>query len=383
MARWKFGDSPERQATISRIDAFWEAFIASRSQLDDLFRGAGDFDVVGFMSSHFQPIHPEMMWEFGRALNVDGHRLVVTPEPRHELTELARTIVERAPEESAWEFYVHRLAESYESAVQSVGGRTGGDITDATIELSVGDGHLIDVDYTSASRSRDHDAFLGLEALLGEATLNTWVGLVSAGKPRRFGGSKGFPISEVANRFAALQEQIRSSLPHSPYIDWLSDETEVTLLTAQPQQAADYARQDDRITTVSPSVELTKAAQLSDRFWSERFSRHGEVFAYVKIDGSGGLEGSEFEDREEIEQALDAALRPNRLGCVIGAGNGARYSYVDLALLDVEAAIAATTSALSVGRIPKRSWVLFYDREWSDEWVGVHAETPPPPAVTQ
>lgn len=383
MVRWKFGDSPARQATISRIDAFWKAFIASRSQLDDVFRGAGDFDVVNFMSSHFHPIHPEMMWEFGRALDVDGHRLVVTPEPRHELTELARTIVERAPKGAGWEFYVHRLPESYDSAVQSVAGRTGGDISDATLELSVGDGHLIDVGYTSASSSRDHDAFLALEALLGESTLNAWVGVVSARKPKRFGRSDGFPISEVADRFATLQGQIRSSLPDSPYIDWLSDETEMSLLSAQPQQATDYARQDDRITTVSPSFELSKAAQVSDRFWSERFSRHGEVFAYVKIDGSEGLEGSGFEDREAIENVLDAALRPNRVGCVLGAGNGARYSYVDLALLDVEAAIAATTSALSDGRIPKRSWVLFYDREWSDEWVGVYAETPPPPTVTR
>ena len=63
---------------------------------------------------------------------------------------------------------------------------------------------------------------------------------------------------------------------------------------------------------------------------------------------------------------------------MFGSGQGMRYWYVDLALLDVDASISAIQSALTAGNIPFRTWVLFYDREWADEWVGMYDETPPP-----
>lgn len=60
-----------------------------------------------------------------------------------------------------------------------------------------------------------------------------------------------------------------------------------------------------------------------------------------------------------------------------------RYSYIDLALLDVDAAIESIKSSLSAGAVPERGWILFYDRKWSDEWVRIYEEAPGPPAVTQ
>lgn len=381
--RWKFTNSVGRQTKLTDIDAFWSAFSDNEGQLSDSFAGRSAFDVVEFMRTHFQPIHPNMMWEFGPALKSDGHRLIVTPEPRYELTELARTIVERAPDLSRWEFYVHRRAENLETAERSVNGRTGGSIGDATFELSIGESHLIDVTYASASSSREQDVFLALEALLGESTLNSWIGAISTKKPKRFGGSSHLPISALASRVAGMQAQMLGTLPDRPYLDWLSEDTEVSLLSLTRSEAADYARQEDRITAITPNVTTTQTALGSDRFWSERFSRHGEVFAYVKVDGADGLDSSSFEDRADIEDTIDATLKPDRLGCVMGSGHGMRYSYIDLALLDVDAAVQAIRSVLSAGGIPERSWILFYDREWADEWVGIYDETPAPPTFTQ
>ena len=34
---------------------------------------------------------------------------------------------------------------------------------------------------------------------------------------------------------------------------------------------------------------------------------------------------------------------------------------------------------LREGRAPVRSWLLFFDPELADEWVGIWDETPPPP----
>jgi hypothetical protein len=114
-------------------------------------------------------------------------------------------------------------------------------------------------------------------------------------------------------------------------------------------------------------------------FYSERFSRSGERFCYLKIDGSESAETMRFQSREEIEDALNSELKPAGLGGVVGGGTGLRYSYIDLALTDVEKATAIVRQVLQGGRIPRGTWLLFYDCEWQDEFIPIWQETPSPP----
>ena len=72
-------------------------------------------------------------------------------------------------------------------------------------------------------------------------------------------------------------------------------------------------------------------------------------------------------------------LIPARAGCVIGGGTGLRYSYIDLALADVDAAIPLITRRLRAGKIPRRTWLLFFDAPLAHEWIGIYGDTPVPP----
>jgi hypothetical protein len=76
-------------------------------------------------------------------------------------------------------------------------------------------------------------------------------------------------------------------------------------------------------------------------------------------------------------------LTKTQLGALVGGGTGLRYSYIDLALLDVEAAILLMREALRGGRLPKRSWFLFYDSVLAAEWVGVWDDSPLPPLLPE
>jgi hypothetical protein len=114
-------------------------------------------------------------------------------------------------------------------------------------------------------------------------------------------------------------------------------------------------------------------------FHSSRFSSR-ETFAYLKIDGSEGLDPrGGFNNRGDIEDAINAALAPADAGCVIGGGTGRRYSYIDLALTDWRAALPLLRACLRQGFIPLGTWLLFFDAEWEHEWVGIYPETPAPP----
>jgi hypothetical protein len=125
---------------------------------------------------------------------------------------------------------------------------------------------------------------------------------------------------------------------------------------------------------------MWQAAHSGSLFHSASHSRCGETFGYVKIDGAAGLPVEcQFHERGEIEDAINAALRPLKLGCVIGGGTGLRYSYIDLALTDLRAGVNLVREVLQQNRLPLRTWVSFFDDDLGREWVGIHDETPAPP----
>ncbi len=129
----------------------------------------------------------------------------------------------------------------------------------------------------------------------------------------------------------------------------------------------------------SMNTELWQNAHAGVPFHSVRYSACGEVFCYLKTDGSEGLEGETFQDKGDIEDALDERLREVKLGCFVGGGTGLRYSYVDLALTNVSEAIPCIREVLQAGHLTRRSWIEFYDSEWHNEWVGIWHDSPPPP----
>jgi hypothetical protein len=114
-------------------------------------------------------------------------------------------------------------------------------------------------------------------------------------------------------------------------------------------------------------------------FTSSCHSRFGELFCYLKIDGIDVPRERFVEFRSDIEDTLSPALAQAGVGCCIGGGSGIRYSYIDLALTDVNQAIPIIRQVLSARRVPLRAWLLFFDDELSHEWIGIYAQTPEPP----
>lgn len=403
--RWRILDSAntreaaQRQAVIQKIDAWWKAFQDKTGDLAALFKQKAKWDLPAWMDHHFHAIDPRMMWEYGPAVQGEGHRLVMTPEAAHHLRPLAHAIRKRAPAIKGWEFYEYRLPESVELTHLTVQARIGCDVSDFAVNVARGGQHRIDLEFTSPSLGAaeeqlgSHAAFVATETLLGEQILNEWIGAISftpgktSGLKKLFGGgAKPLPRSLGLDRLKdtvdALVGSIVDQLPPQPHYEWVQDGNpgaEWTMWELKPEEADDYAAQFDLFVGKSVCPEMWTAAHSNEIFASKRFSRCGETFCYVKIDGAEGLGDGGFEDKGEIEDALDAALRPAKLGCQIGGGMGLRYAYVDLALVDVAKGIEAVRRCLKAGKVPQRSWVQFFDSDWGAEWAGTYDDTPAPP----
>ncbi len=396
--RWQFsdptnrGELQERQMLLGRIEAWWKAFAEKKDALAALFSRKARWDLPSWMETHLQAIHPSIMWEFGPAIRAAGHRLVITPESAHHLRPLVAAILERAPQLDGWEFYPCRLPEGEEETLATVKGRADCDIGDYKVRISRGEYQRIDLCFVSPDISGPDDqdalnaAFVATETLLGEELLDRWVGAVAVAsldddsrkRPPAPTGSRPIGLARLRETVEALISSVREQLPDRPQFERLEG-AEWSAWKLDPGEAEDCFEQQDLFVARSVNPDVWLAAHSGHLFYSERFSRCGETFCYLKLDGSTGLEGTQFADKSAMEDALDQALTAARLGCVIGGGTGSRYSYIDLALMNRDTAIQTVQQVLRAGNIARSAWIQFFDADLGAEWVGIRTDSPPPP----
>ena len=156
-------------------------------------------------------------------------------------------------------------------------------------------------------------------------------------------------------------------------------ETAWSLLKMEPREQIDYADRFDLFVARTAWLDCFKATFTHRPFCSSRFSKHGEVFCYLKTDGRNGFAEESWEDKAQLEDELQSALDEAEAGCVWGGGTGRIYSYVEFALTDVIAGSEAIRKVLQTGNIHRRTWILFHDQDMRDEWIGAYDDTPAPP----
>jgi len=254
-----------------------------------------------------------------------------------------------------------------------------------TVRASVGELNRVDLVFESKGFPRSdkelatHQAFTVAESLLGEEVLDKWIQTIDVSRARP--DKHSLPPERLKRTVDALILSIKDQLPGEPFANRKAT-AEWSVVEIEAEELDEYPWREDIQTFRTMNVPLFAATVHDPSFYSERFSRCGERFAFLKIDTRGAEAARlKFADARQIEEAADAALLG--VGCVIGAGTGRRYSYMDLAATDVDRAIAALKPAMRNLGLPKRSWLLFHDCEWRDEWVGIHDDTPAPPATPQ
>lgn len=394
--RWLYCDphnareSSRRQQVLDKVDDWWRAFSRHQAAITAAFTQRHPaLDLSRWMQEHLQVIDDRLCWEFGPGTGgVGGHRLVITPESEHWLRPLVRTILERAPPLSGWEFYSYRLPESAEQVISSVEGRVGLDISGALVEARIGECRKVDLcfHFPAAMAAEDQEArcaaFVATESLVGEEILDRWIGCIDLGAPavrKSRPDCRLLSLDRVQPTVDALIGSLTEQLPSEPTWKYI-DNADWSGVELHPEEGqSDYVARDDLFVAITGRLDVFEASHGGGIFSSACHSRCGEAFCYLKIDGANGLAQSQFSDRAEIEEAINAALLQEELGCCFGGGTGLRYSYVDLALTRLPRSIEVVSQVLRTGGIPKRSWIQFFDDELAHEWIGIHPGAPEPP----
>jgi hypothetical protein len=391
MMRWLFADPANPQEMARRnqvfgaIDNWWRAFQGKTTDLAALFHRKSDWDLVRWMQDYLGAVDPRLMWEYGPARSQEGHRLVITPEAERWLRPVLRSLLERAPKIAGWEFYPNRLPEDVPHTIMTVEARVGANITGAMVAASVAPARKIDLWFDFPRQSFDEQtarnaAFVAAETLMGEYVLDTWIGGISLVSDSPEAKLRPLPMDRAQATVGALVRSIQEQLPATRLADISTEEPRWSSLEIQPEEEAeDYAGRGDMIYATVLDVEMFRNAHSGLIFTSACHSRCSELFCYLKIDAADVPSKHRVEFRGAIEDALNPALLAAKVGGCIGGGSGLRYSYIDLALTDLNAAVPIIRQVLADRRVPQRTWLLFFDDELSREWIGMYAGAPEPP----
>jgi hypothetical protein len=362
------------------IDAWWTAFAGKAGEIDRYFRLGEEFNLPDWMREHLGAVHPDLMWEYGPALHETGHRLVITPEVRRDLRPLVKRMLAKAPCIRGWEFYEYRVPEEIAWAEAAAQGRAGGTLQGVTVTLQPGKHNRVDLTYLVpddwSNALAGKVAFVATESLVGEEVLDRWIGVIeSTSQPDA--GLRPIALEALRDSVDQFIDNVRRRLPAEPWYGRDLNSMEWVGLKLEPETADDYEGLRDIFYCSTPALDVMQNVFSSTNFDSQRHSRCDETFCYLKIDGREGL-GKSAHARGEIEDAVNEALRPLALGSAIGGGTGLRYSYIELALVDVEGAWRVLRNLFTQSRLPNQTWLLFHDADLKSEWYGLYHDTPAP-----
>lgn len=377
-------------AMLRHIDDFWHGVTRMR---DRLVAGSAQ-SACETLAHAIARVDGGLLVEWDDLRDEEAH-LVVSPREDPALGALADAVISRAPRLEGIVVERHAAAQEAPLAFEKVRSQARIDLSRAEARAGFARGHLIDVIvYSSAFPSAiDGSALdaanMAVRLLVGDRYFDEWIEAVDivpiprasslrvlsaagANEPERFA------LAELHAAITRAIAGVRASLASEPY-HLFCERAEWTLLELAPVSSDDYSAQDDLLSCATMLPEMMKCYLDGARFASCRFSNHDECFAYVKIDMAAVDPKERLQRRIDLEEALNFALVPGRVGCVVSAGLGLRYVYVGLALQQLEAGIDITRRAVQRLKFDRRAWVLFCDSVWRHEWVGAYDDSPPPP----
>jgi hypothetical protein len=388
---------------LAAIDDFWKRFVRVSGQRPESW--------ISDLRATLGRVNRDLGLEV--TSDPDGTQtMIVVPLGGAASWPLAELCVERAPRRMPWCFEARRAASSTAQALQNVRKSFGFDLGLARARVGVARGHLLEAVLASPEFTGSEDeraqaaAEVFLSLLVGDHCFESWLGRVSvqpAPRPsglRVIGSGNVAPlplaIDELGDAVRAAVNGIALGLPETPLhvfcerAEWTLFELDELLQVkdAHPQatwegtqsELCETPAQSDLLMAATSCPEALKCLLSGERFSSERFSRHGERFCYLKLRVDAANDEARVQARSDIEDALDRALVPGRLGCVVGSGLGREHVYVDLALNKVDPALNVVKSRLARLGIRDEAWLFFFDDEWSNEWVGLTPKANAPSA---
>ena len=308
---------------------------------------------------------------------------------------VAELLLAQAPEDLDCVLALGRMAVPLALALAEVQKSHEVELEGASLRAGFGRGHLLEITLGVpgglGSENEQNAAENLVRAVLGDRLFETWIGAVHVtAAPRRSslrvlginaprttlhlrelfdtvsaavrGVLAGLPayVSDVES--PSLEERIVEGVANgAPREDW-------TLLEIEPMADTSGVRKDDLLLASTCTPELLRCYLDGSPCASRRFSRT-EQFVFVSYEDDESNMQARVARRSAIEAALADCIAGE--GTVTGVGLGAKTTYVDLALCNLETGLPRLVSKLRDVRAPVHTFIQFFDTELGDEWLSI------------
>jgi hypothetical protein len=191
----------ESQADAAR--QFWGWFSTHALKLKSLYSNNRLEDLAVEMNGALDTIEPQLAWEIGPGKK-EPFMLTISGEGNAKLRQIANLIVDLAPVLSGWEFYSARPPRPAPGSVQLPESGERFETSEwafVPIERPEGGGlDLIVVDDSLAQANREpalRAVSIYLDQVLGEDTVETWIGRFSVESRLSAHGKKSYKMNEL------------------------------------------------------------------------------------------------------------------------------------------------------------------------------------------
>lgn len=311
----------------SRVARFWGWYASVADRFYQVIEDGKCPSLADEVGEKVDELLGNFAWVFGPGAEGKGHSFTLSAEGDSHKQLLTQYWESCAPEINGWTFYPARQPGSVKNWVLKIGDDDFRPIEfwltpeldeeRKIIHLTVWHPLFEKLDKNAKYRV----LFLALDETLGEYGVEQWLGRIDLGSGKLVGS---IPILELPEYIAGLQSSKgwKKLPPGQSGVVYKIKET-----------SGKYPRSDVYVGTSEHYTLIRDYMEASGR-WANPVVRYGADFASAAFPISWLKQGEEIASRSKIEDALDAALRAEKSGRLLGGATGTDNAYIDLLLLD-------------------------------------------------
>jgi len=356
--------APEPLTFNARVDLFWRWFQEVAPRFYETIEAGKCASLADETSAKVDELLPGLSWVYGPGADGKGHSLTLTGEG--VIHRQLRTLqwLSRQPKIEGWTFYAARQPGPIKGHVIEMAG-TRFDPQAIWVTPSIDEEHQnVDITVWHPSwgqidtRQQGTITFLFLDESLGEYGTDWWIGEIGYGKDKLAGS---FPLEELAG-YLDVTARERGWKKHPPGELW-------TLYSIK-ERIGGFPR-SDIITQVTAVPRLFNEFSEAEGELADPLSGTGADYVYVSMDVNFFPKGKEATRRGEIEEAIDAALKPFDGGKCIGGACGTERMYCDFLIFDGRRSLAAITDTLKAQGVPRGTMIEYFAREKRGQRISI------------
>jgi len=348
----RVSESQPQPTFKERVARFWGWYAANAERFYQTIEDGKSPDLADKVSKKVDEQLGSFAWVFGCGANGKGHSFTLSAEGDKHKQLLTQYWAECAPKLDGWTFYPARqpdeIHEKWAFEIHNMNFYPIEFLLTTDIDENRKLVHITAWHPLFEKMDKGQKLqmlFLTLDDLLGEYGVGQWIGKIdiSADKP-----TQSIPIKELPALIAELEKR-------EGWKKYPPGEEGVVYRIDKQHDA--FPRGDVFVGSTMHMPLINDYLEAKGK-WDNPLAEYGANFFYLTIPTSWLPSGNEAGARGKIEDAIDAALRAEKSGRVLGGATGTKNAYIDLLLLDGTRSRELVMRVVKEQSLPKETALL-------------------------